>query len=513
MRFMGLNGTQLAGVPIGIIRFAIFVPFGIYFGTSSNHWNLIKSHDVLQGAPYNPVIAKGEHLAVQWGKFGFYWNFAVWIPAIIIPPPFTIVFGFIDLAVTVMLSIVTRYQAGYAPHDVNRCRGSGSHYWQLPPNTTESFFEISARLNATKTSPFQMCKSYVQEWQYGITLSFFYGLIAVVNIITSLTFCAIAARDSQRQQRSFREWMFEFVSTFPRFIGIFLYILYFIPVVFFRCLPLSIKSRTRYGRRFAVKTSQRLPTPHEIKLKTRRNKKGPNRYKGGDGEPTGLADFLGIYDILMLVVEDLHYTDIVNLSLASKSVREAVLPVTDYDRRLQHFRRYACEPGSKERCWVCTNTICPGCKRFRNLRQTTPYWHLDSCRPYCNKCYWTTIQHSTTAPRIDSRICICAPPTTHPNTIQRMWKGASYYSRQPTNCISRNVCRTCDIKPDDELLEIREKRTRCELRDPRRHTKCKNCSKVLKGGPKWWVCKKCKKECTSLCHAPWGKKGEGDEAV
>ncbi|KAF2188957.1 hypothetical protein K469DRAFT_564483, partial [Zopfia rhizophila CBS 207.26] len=493
---------------VGVLRFAIFVPFGVYVNFAKSHWNTIKIHDLLQGAPYSPLIAKGERLAATWGEFGFYWNFAVWIPAIIIPAPFSLVFGIVDLAVAVMIGILTNLQTGYAPHSRDKCAGSGPHYWQLTPGTNESFFEASARLNATKTSAGRMCKSYVEEWKYGVTLSFFYTLIAATNIIISVILCVIAARESRRRQRSFREWLLEAIISFPRFIAVVLYLLWCIPVAIFRCLPIGIKSRTRYTRRIAVKTGQRLSTPHEIKLRKLRPNHPVMRYQGGDGgEPTGLADFLGVYDILMLVAENLHYTDIVNLSLVSKSIREAVLPVADYDRRLNHFKMYTCQARSRKQCWVCTNQICKKCKHFRALKQTTSYFHLDTCQPYCSSCYFTHIQLPP-QPRVDPRVCRCAPPSPTPSFLQRLFHDKQYFiNAQHTKHVTRMVCRECNRYLDSELLENREKRTRAELRNPGREGKCVKCEKWIKG-VKWWVCGNCKKECVARCHAPWGKKGK-----
>lgn len=109
---------------------------------------------------------------IMQGKFGLFWNFAVWLPALIIPEPFSLGFGIIDLAVAVELSMATALQTKYSPHDVDRCKGSpGTHNWQRPPGANESFFDAAARLNATSTDSFHMCKSFVQEWQYGIAIS------------------------------------------------------------------------------------------------------------------------------------------------------------------------------------------------------------------------------------------------------------------------------------------------------------------------------------------------------
>jgi hypothetical protein len=141
-------------------------------------------------------------------------------------------------------------------------------------------------------------------------------------------------------------------------------ILWYVPQSCFRCLPLSFKSKVRIGRRYALKSGlgveQRIE--HRImelkgKYEQSRRKKGP-RYQGGAGEASLLSNFLGIYDILIIVSADLHYSDVLNLSRVSKSVHESVLPAHDLDRRIAMFQRYSCSAATKTSCWICDKQMC-----------------------------------------------------------------------------------------------------------------------------------------------------------
>lgn len=358
--------------------------------------------------------------------------------------------------------------------------------------------------------------------------------------------CVYAWREARRQRRSYSRELLKLTTEFPKwFVMIILAFIWYIPVLLFRCLPFGLKSRTRYARNYTVKTGRMLEDKAEMKMKRLKRKESTVKYKGGEEKDfTGLAEFLGIYDILILVVEELHYVDVLNLSLASKSVREVVLPAAAYCKllgtngrvrhllieprnlvahRLNHFRMYTCGDIGKKQCWVCTNQICNDCKHSRALKQTTLYFHLDTCRPYCSKCFFDHIQNHPQGLRLDPPNCRCAPPTSTPNSIQRYINGLEYYTNRQYRHVPRSICRECDVLLDSELLVRREKRTKWELRDPRRVSmeKCRACSRALDGGPRWWVCKGCLKECTSFVHAPWGKKGketeetvaEGDSAV
>ena len=286
----------------------------------------------------------------------------------LLPAPFSFPFALVDTAVAVLMSVATSHHTNYSPHSVNTCSGTGAHDWQLPPGATESFFEVSARLNATATSPFAMCKSYVLEWRYGITIAFLFSLLALFQLVICSFAFVFHYRDSRRQNQSFWKPMYDSLIIVPKILYVCTSVfVYHLPAILFRCLPLRVKAKTRYARRCVVKTGEAVVDGAEVQLdkltrKAKRRYQAKERYQGsGDGEPTPLSSFLGIYDILMLVVEDLHYTDIVNLSLASKSVREAVLPADDYDRRIQHFRMYTCDSSTKMQCWVCNNQLCDVC--------------------------------------------------------------------------------------------------------------------------------------------------------
>jgi hypothetical protein len=161
---------MLVLVPNAVIRFALFAPLGYYWTLSNNHWNLIKGFAELRDGGFDPAIATGEKLAARWGTFTFYWNFAVWIASFWFPPPLNLPFTVIDSVATGYLSLATHYQTGSVPHSKASCSGA-AYSWHRPPGANESFYETAGRLNTTTATPVDMCKSFVEEWQYGIAVS------------------------------------------------------------------------------------------------------------------------------------------------------------------------------------------------------------------------------------------------------------------------------------------------------------------------------------------------------
>ncbi|KAH7083679.1 hypothetical protein FB567DRAFT_604714 [Paraphoma chrysanthemicola] len=354
-------------IPCAIFRFVVFAPFGYYWALASTHWDVIKDHVELHNGTYPSIIATGEKIASKWGTFGFYWNFAVWIPTFWFPPPLNLPFTVIDTVITIYLARASHYQTAYAPHSKGSCT-SAAHDWYRPPGANESFFEAAARLNSTVATPTKMCRTFVEEWQYGIVLSAFYATISLLNIIAFLGAIFGARRDGESLLTfvtNLLKVVLEQALNVPKGIALLVVgFLWSLPQCMFRCLPLSIKSPVRFGRRYAVKSVLGAEQKAELgimEMKTVYEQKKRQHmpcYQGGGGEPSPLSNFLSIYDMLMVVTEELHYTDIMNLSRVSKSVREAVLPAGDLGRRVQAFRRYTCHGAQRTLCWLCDKQIC-----------------------------------------------------------------------------------------------------------------------------------------------------------
>lgn len=74
-----------------------------------------------------------------------------------------------------------------------------------------------------------------------------------------------------------------------------------------------------------------------------------------------LEDVLSYGDanhIIVSIAKNLHYSDIVSLTLTSKSIRHAVYSRLSLDKHTALLNRLACEKGSKHECWCCGIEIC-----------------------------------------------------------------------------------------------------------------------------------------------------------
>jgi len=191
-----------------------------------------------------------------------------------------------------------------------------------------------------------------------------YGTIAFMNIVFCLWVCLHIYLEAQREKRSFWTALLHNALAAMKVLGVIIFAaLYWVPRLLFRFLPIAVKSPVRFVRRYGVKAGQGLEEKSAMQLKTLTKTSSGKGDKGvyegkGNGEPAKLAEFLGIYDMLILVVENLHYVDLINLGLVSRSVREAVLPSEAYAQRMVHFKLYTCHRKGKRACWSCKMQIC-----------------------------------------------------------------------------------------------------------------------------------------------------------
>lgn len=208
-----------------------------------------------------------------------------------------------------------------------------------------------------------------------------------------------------------------------------------------------------------------------------------------------LARFPCDYEALILLVQQLHYVDVLVFACTCKSVRSVVLPSHDFDRRLTVISRHACGE-SKERCWLCMNQVCElrppsfhqlfvvtdvlrqDCRQVSYVARRNLDWHLESCRPHCDDCFRQDVllRHQTFASKYRP-YCQCEPvPAKDLNEL--VWDGRQKCAKEPQ---WRFLCRECADLDPATIVERRQARKRSELRRG---------VNVHAGGRKWIMCGK-----------------------
>lgn len=142
----------------------------MYYYAAKSHWQLINSHAQLNSGLYGTTIVTAEKIATKWGKVGFFWSIAIWIPAICLPWFFSVPVAVVDSVIAAYIATATHYQFGFVPLSQKTC-ATAAYEWHKPNGANETFFQAAARLNATVASPVQMCKDFVQESYFGLVNS------------------------------------------------------------------------------------------------------------------------------------------------------------------------------------------------------------------------------------------------------------------------------------------------------------------------------------------------------
>jgi hypothetical protein len=195
-----------------------------------------------------------------------------------------------------------------------------------------------------------------------------FSVAATWNIMIFFLACRIIYKDAKREQKSFWKammhiWLTVLSNLVRLIVSLVLVPIYFVPALLFRFLPISVKSRVRMARQYVFKAGHGVEESGEIQLKElkkryRSKKEESPTERRRDVMPPTLAGFLSVYDILICLVDNLHYVDLANLGLVSHSVRDIILPSEAYAHRMRHFKMYSCDRKDKSECWSCKMQIC-----------------------------------------------------------------------------------------------------------------------------------------------------------
>jgi hypothetical protein len=133
----------------------------------------------------------------------------------------------------------------------------------------------------------------------------------------------------------------------------------------FRWLPKNVQTRIRFSIRSARRWTRYKGTfalskvnPVRIHLAQRSHKA-----KGSDEVLVRMLhvklDRRYRYDELQMIAAQVHYVDLVNLSLVSKRVRSVMFPSLEDSTEDRQLRYHSCKgPNEKTTCWTCGVQVC-----------------------------------------------------------------------------------------------------------------------------------------------------------
>lgn len=129
------------------------------------------------------------------------------------------------------------------------------------------------------------------------------------------------------------------------------------------------------------------------------------------------------------------------------------------------------------------------------------------CRAFCSSCYYADVcKYPYRGGQCECIIRTFNPSYQSLHFYSHRW--LSLWAKNPSH--TRQVCRSCNELTKDELLARQNKRGAVTIRQlANQSLACEKCRTSLPSkGPRWWVCKDCRRECHCDIHPPWAPKEE-----
>ncbi|KAF2744948.1 hypothetical protein M011DRAFT_469972 [Sporormia fimetaria CBS 119925] len=268
--------------------------------------------------------------------YSFFWTIASIVSIFLLPFPLPWFLGIGDVAIIALMGVIFHGFGKYVNNSISSCTElPGPHNWQRPQGASESFFDALARLDPATSESQEACKSFLWKSNpLAFALMGMYATLAGINLLFGL--CIF-----RRSRSGFRSLTQSGLRTQRAICWYFIAATLSLPVGLFRKLPYSLKAPIRYRSRYAWKSFLHAQHMAQHWLKQRlgtRTAFAPSNFVSDSVLPQPpIARFLGIYDILIQVARHSHYGDLLNLSLTSKRVREAIFPVADRAYRLSRL--------------------------------------------------------------------------------------------------------------------------------------------------------------------------------
>jgi hypothetical protein len=137
-----------------------------------------------------------------------------------------------------------------------------------------------------------------------------------------------------------------------------------------------------------------------------------------------------------------------------------------------------------------------GCSSTCSLPGTELSFHLQNCKTYCSKCFYSQVCRAGKSKH--SQYC----------RLKQNPKNRYFIPNFPNT--TGKVCQLCVKRDSKEQQSRREARDRAEIeRLTQQSLACSHCKvSIPMKGPRWWVCSECASECRHHIHPPWARKME-----
>ncbi|ORY16586.1 hypothetical protein BCR34DRAFT_584250 [Clohesyomyces aquaticus] len=490
---MGSGGAVSAGV-----RFLCHLPLFMLaiFGTA-NYTYVQKHAQILLAPPYNKhKILTAEGLSGPGACVAVAWNFIFWIPTIMASNRKLLYFGIVDAAIVSCLSYALYIESTFVSLTRPRCATVHANATADPHLL---FFDRAGMINMTNTDLGKsICNRFLAKWYMALVITILYFFSAFFNLFAGIFFSEDSGYSSgitQRRHNPIRGVLS--CISFPLVILWETLLQFLTP--FYNLLPESMRTSFRYRLRLAGRWTWNKTSFATSKVITM-GIHLPRYLRKSKTTDEKLAQLLLAsepYDILQLIAGQLHYVDLVNLSLVSKRVRAAIFPSLEDSAEDRQLRFYSCEGDKKTACWTCGIQVCQVCLKLRNAKDSITSFHMRCCEARCSKCFREAL-----VPVISGHFACACYRDGHTSYVSGLYRHSQ----------SRYVCRDCNKLNDKKLCALREERDKEVYRRlTTQSLACAKCKELLpRTGMRWWVHTQagCGRECRASCHPGYIEKTE-----
>ncbi|KAF2738650.1 hypothetical protein EJ04DRAFT_41942 [Polyplosphaeria fusca] len=364
------------------LKILMIIPVAIAAFSAKNTYTSIRKHEELQQSPpYDKHVLLSQLLVYIGTMSLFPWLFISCALVLVWKGPWLFLYGVVDLGLLVTICIGLSMEGNYLPSSVKSCSTSKVTTWQVVDNHP-SFF-VQAASYDPNPNPQQKCKTFVTTWSLGVVVAFFQAVLAYIGIFFD-----------EREH-----------SLLNPFRPLFYFVLALIggPFLFHA----HITPRLRFSISYALKSLRHLFGQHPL-IFPRPAPYTPNHDKPIHTQNPRLHAILTIEHVALNVVSHMHYEDVIALSLACRSVREAVFPSRDLAFRVPKLRARCCVPVTKAPCAYCKKEICSECHVLVSAKGVPGARHVEKCLPYCRTCYFRDFSKRGRRGAGAARACRCA---------------------------------------------------------------------------------------------------------
>ncbi|KAK4249329.1 hypothetical protein C7999DRAFT_12807 [Corynascus novoguineensis] len=479
-----------------IIHFICHIPAGMMVDALVIYTQVDALGDIYDVIPHGKTFKQGMQFLGYGGTVTFAWNFVMFGASPFCRGSLLGLVGVINLALATILFCGVSMTGQFLPHGYGPCNDARN--WNNGSDGRNFFVEadINGSFGDERPGADNICSRMVKNWIMGIVVLLFFLICAVIDIIIGFS----AEPGSRTSFGSPPQYDIDGVWHGHLFKPIRILLVPFGRV--FQIVRATLWISIRYIFKFWDHCKEE--SRHKIKqLCKDAPTKGSSNLENNDLRLP--------MELVLMIIQYLHHTDLVSLGLSSKYLRTAFFGSDEPAQVAKDLRRFSCkDEGPIKYCAVCSIPTCQGCRRPKRLPNSAMYTHLTRCRVVCSGCFFWN--HCVNRNKQGAVVKPDWERASRGGLLNRRGArlGAAMFESSGYNFgdrLNEDVCHRCVRLTQRQTQEILDARYVREMQSLAKVPKiCFQCRRALpKEGVRWWVDPLTHKECKVRTHPGWVK--------